>query len=257
VKRLRLTSAALVLLAAALALSPFPRAFAQTGATSSPAQQSLTEPSTALSGEIHADPDVQAAKLIKFVPPNYPRIAKLAQVEGAVVLQVLIAADGSVQDVRILSGPPLLIPSAIYAVMQWRYRPTLLSGEPVTVDSVVSVLFSLAPNANPPASSQPSSPSAEVDKTFLAHHVRAPKVIKMVRPKYPREARKERVEGNVILYLMIATDGTVKDLTFVSGAAILRTAAIDAVSKWRYRPCLVDGKPVEVDSIVTVVFRMK
>jgi TonB family protein len=253
VKRLRLAGAALLAFSFAA-----PIAFAQPQSANTPAQQSLTEPSTALSGEIHADPDGQAAKLIKMVPANYPEIARRAHIEGAVVLHVLIGEDGSVKDVRVFSGPLFLIPAAIYAVMQWRYMPTLLNGKPVTVDSMVSVLFSL--DANAPASLQPSAQSVTekaVDKTFFAQHVREAKLIKMVRPKYPREARKAHIEGNVLLYFKIATDGTAKDLMFVSGPAILRTAAIKAVSKWRYKPCLFDGEPVEVSSIVTVVFTMK
>ncbi len=257
----QIASASIFVAPALLAVSfGCPAAFGQTQSANPPTlspQQSATEQQPALAGKIYIAPDVQAAKLIKMVPPVYPQIAAQAHIEGAVVLHVLIAEDGSVKDVRILSGPLLLIPAAIEAVMQWRYQPTLLNGEPVSVDSIVSVFFSLHPNTDLSAASQVPLSQEEARKAFLApDKVCDTKLIKMVHPKYPRDAKKAHVEGDVILYLTITTDGTVKDLTFVSGPTMLRTAAIDAVSKWRYKPCLVGGKAVGANSIVTVIFTL-
>jgi protein TonB len=81
---------------------------------------------------------------IKEVKPVYPAIAKTARVQGNVVLQAEISKEGAIQNLRVISGPPLLVQSALDAVKQWRYRPYVLNGEPVEVETTVTVVFSLA-----------------------------------------------------------------------------------------------------------------
>jgi protein TonB len=87
---------------------------------------------------------VQAAKLINGPHPVYPTIAKSARIQGTVVLQAIIAEDGTVQKLTVLSSAnPLLTPSAIEAVKRWVYQPTLLNGEPVQVITEITVNFTL------------------------------------------------------------------------------------------------------------------
>ncbi|HEV2617579.1 MAG TPA: energy transducer TonB [Candidatus Acidoferrales bacterium] len=73
----------------------------------------------------------------------YPQIATVAHVQGVVVLHVIIGTDGKVREVQYVSGPPLLRKAAMDAVKQWRYKPTLLNGQPVEVDTTVTVVFAL------------------------------------------------------------------------------------------------------------------
>jgi protein TonB len=87
--------------------------------------------------------NVQAAALVNKVTPQYPPIAKTAHVSGTVILHAIIAKDGSIQELQYMSGPPLLMKSAMDAVKEWRYKPTMLNGEPVEVDTTISVVFSL------------------------------------------------------------------------------------------------------------------
>jgi periplasmic protein TonB len=87
---------------------------------------------------------VAEANLIHDVAPQYPPEAGRARVEGTVVLMAVIGKDGSVQDVRVESGLPLLAQAAIDAVKQWRYRPYMLNGEPVEVDSRITINFTLS-----------------------------------------------------------------------------------------------------------------
>ena len=87
--------------------------------------------------------NVAQANLIRQTMPVYPAIAKTAHVSGTVLLHAIIGADGTVQDLTYISGPPLLMKSAMDAVRQWRYKPTLLNGEPVPVDTQISVVFTL------------------------------------------------------------------------------------------------------------------
>ena len=77
-----------------------------------------------------------------------------------------------------------------------------------------------------------------------------------VAPKYPPEAGRARIEGTVVLLAVIGRDGTVEDVRVKSGLSVLAQAAIEAVKQWRYRPYLLNGEPVEVDSQVTINFTL-
>ena len=81
--------------------------------------------------------------LIRRVEPLYPRMAVQIRQQGTVTLQATIGRDGTIQNLHALSGPPLLIGSAIDAVRQWRYRPYLLNNEPVEVETQITVHFTL------------------------------------------------------------------------------------------------------------------
>jgi protein TonB len=87
--------------------------------------------------------NVQASKLIKQPKPIYPPLAKAARVQGTVKFQATIGKDGTIQNLQLLSGPPLLVPSAMEAVKQWTYQPTLLNGEAVDVITTIDVNFTL------------------------------------------------------------------------------------------------------------------
>jgi protein TonB len=84
--------------------------------------------------------------LIRRVQPSYPPLARSARIQGTVVLQAIISKDGSIENLRLLSGHPMLAPAAIEAVKQWRYRPYVLNNEPVEVETQITVNFSLAGN---------------------------------------------------------------------------------------------------------------
>jgi TonB family protein len=86
------------------------------------------------------------ARLIHRVKPDYSSIAKLAKVQGDVVLQILINPQGKVVQTQVMSGPPLLLRDAIDAVLQWRYKPFFLDGSPVRAETSVRVHFSFLDN---------------------------------------------------------------------------------------------------------------
>ena len=88
--------------------------------------------------------NVQAANLLHRVNPVYPALARNARIQGLVRLEGVVAKDGTVQRLRVLSGHPLLAPAALEAVSQWRYRPTFLNGDPVEVIAPIDVSFVLA-----------------------------------------------------------------------------------------------------------------
>lgn len=86
---------------------------------------------------------VSQGLLIHKVTPTYPAIARQARIQGTVVLQALIGKDGAIQNLRVVSGNPMLMGAALDAVKQWKYKPYYLNGEPVEVDTTVNVIFSL------------------------------------------------------------------------------------------------------------------
>lgn len=87
--------------------------------------------------------NVMAAKVINRVTPVYPPLARQTRIQGTVKLHAMISKDGTIQNLEVLSGHPLLVQAALDAVRQWRYQPTLLNGEPVDVDTTIDVIFSL------------------------------------------------------------------------------------------------------------------
>ena len=84
---------------------------------------------------------MQAPRLIQEVRPAYPVLAKQTRTQGVVVLDCVIDQQGNVTQMKVVSGHPLLVPAAINAVRQWKYQPTLLNGEPVSVEMQVTVSF--------------------------------------------------------------------------------------------------------------------
>jgi len=84
-----------------------------------------------------------AGNLVHRVTPNYPYPAKISHVQGAVVLAAIISKAGTIEDLRVISGHPLLVGAAIEAVSQWRYKPYILNNEPVEVETQITVNFTL------------------------------------------------------------------------------------------------------------------
>lgn len=87
--------------------------------------------------------EVQEAMLVHRVIPAYPPLARQARIEGKVVFRAVISAQGLIHSLELVSGHPLLVAAAREAVRQWRYRPTLLNGDPCEVDTVIEVNFTL------------------------------------------------------------------------------------------------------------------
>jgi protein TonB len=101
-------------------------------------------PKVATPQRVRVSSGVSTGLLIRKVQPNYPQLAKQARIQGVVILQAEISKDGTIQNLQLVSGHPMLAPAAIEAVKQWRYKPYLLNGEPVAVETQVQVNFSLS-----------------------------------------------------------------------------------------------------------------
>jgi protein TonB len=90
--------------------------------------------------------EVSQGLLVKQVPPVYPPLARQARIQGTVVLRAIIAKDGSVENLELVSGHPMLVNAAMDAVMQWQYKPYVLNGAAVEVQTTINVNFSLVDN---------------------------------------------------------------------------------------------------------------
>jgi len=101
-------------------------------------------PKQAIPTRVRVSAGVQQGNLISQVKPTYPAIAKSARIQGAVVLQAEISKQGTIENLRVISGHPMLVQNALDAVKQWRYKPYLLNGEPVPVETTVTVNFTLS-----------------------------------------------------------------------------------------------------------------
>src|SRR2546430_4550852 len=133
---------------------------AQETLPSVPAQENTPAPSpqdAQAPPHIRTGGNVHAAKIIKRIQPVYPPLARQTRIQGTVRLHVIIAKDGTIKQLEIMSGHPLLQQAALDAVRQWRYQPTLLNGDPVEVDTTIDVIFAL--NEGPRTSTESASPS--------------------------------------------------------------------------------------------------
>jgi periplasmic protein TonB len=101
-------------------------------------------PKIATPQRVRVSSGVQSGLLIRKVNPSYPPLARQARIQGVVLLQAEISKDGNIINLQLISGHPMLAPAAIEAVKQWRYKPYLLNGEPVEVETQIQVNFTLA-----------------------------------------------------------------------------------------------------------------
>lgn len=188
-------------------------------------------------------------KLVKQVKPVYPKEAKEKRLQGKVVVEAVAGKDGKVRNVRPVSSPdPLLTQAALEAIRQWAYDPFLVDGAPKEVLFTVTVVFRLDGG---------DSKDAPGALTRLEDSQR-PKLVKMVRPVYPEEAVKNKLQGVVILEAEIDESGKVKTLRMLkSPDPLLTEAAIVAVKGWEYEPFIQDGKAKNVAFTVTVTFALK
>ncbi len=113
------------------------------GLPGEPPQPAPAAPAVESPKRVRVGGNVQQGRIIRKVVPNYPEIARTARVQGIVHLTAVIDEDGTIADVQVISGHPLLVGAAVDAVKRWRYTPTLLNGEPVEVVTDVEVRFVL------------------------------------------------------------------------------------------------------------------
>jgi protein TonB len=131
----------------------------------------------------------------------------------------------------------------------------LSSGEPVHNKAATGLrAYEVGGNAASAPSSGGSQPKPQ--RVRVSQSVMQGMVISKVAPSYPPDARAARIQGSVVINAVIDKSGDIGNLTVVSGHPLLAQAALDAVKQWKYRPYLLNGNPVEVDTQITVNFTL-
>jgi TonB family protein len=209
-------------------------------------------------------PDSKLLEIIKKVKPEYPPAAAPEKLQGQVIVRIVVDQDGDVESTEVISGNPVLANAAVDAVKQWKFKPFIRNGQPVK--AAIKLPFDFAPpvteSADASASTGVSSAPEKEDTTAPAAPKRVSlplkvtqgRVIHRVEPIYPTQARIMQESGTVLLGAIISKEGTIKDLRVISRGPLFNEAAIDAVKQWRYRPYLLNGEPVEVETTVEVNF---
>lgn len=203
-------------------------------------------------------------------PPSDPGM----HITGTVVLKAVINKSGGIENLELISGHPMLVAAVIDAVKQWKYTPYEINGSPVIVETLITVEFPPAgrnPNdggTDQDVTSSTVEPDSATNSAAKAAQPETPTplevspdavqalLIKRVAPVYPPLARQARIQGTVILNIVINRSGEVRDLQLYSGHPMLAPAAIEAVKQWRYRPYEQNGQPVEIKTTVQVNFTL-
>ena len=215
-------------------------------------EQSSTRVTT--NSNVHVSGNAMAGQVISHPAPVYPQEAKDHRIQGTVVLKAVIDKEGNVEHLNVVSGPKELMQSALDAVSQWKYKPYLLNGEPTEVETTINVNYSLD-NATPSSSPTPSpSPQSSLTPSLLNHPLR---LIYRVNPEYTAEAKAAKIQGPVVLNLVVNQQGLPENVRVVRGLNLgLDTNAVVAVRQYRFEPAIVDGRPIVKSVNVEVQYRL-
>lgn len=240
--------------------------------------------STTSTGQLE---DSKGLVVIKIKKAVYPIEAREQQIQGRVWVNAFIAETGDVERVEVVSGDPLLVDAAADAVKKWKFKPYIKGGKAIKVNVKFPVDFafsdklkdvkeppeentandtkpaSAADSATAPSSASQTATSANPGNVPLPSRVRVSQgvtqglLLHRVSPVYPEGARRSHIQGKVLLKAVIGTDGNIEDLQVISGPKELVRAAVGAVQQWGYRPYLLMGHPVEVDTTIEVNFTLQ
>lgn len=190
---------------------------------------------------------VAMSNLTEVAIPHAPD--DLGHITSKVVLRIVIDQQGNLAEANLVSGHPMLAAATIDAVKQWKFRPYLVNNVPVEVETTATIEFT-------PDAPYVITPKPRPIRMKASSGVLDGLAIHKVQPQYPMEARAKGIRGEVILAVRIGRDGNVTQLVPISGDPILIEAAVQAVRQWKYKPYLVNGEPVEVESLIHIRFQM-
>jgi protein TonB len=170
---------------------------------------------------------------------------------------VHILETGEVESTEVVSGEPILAQAAADAMQTWKFKPFIKDGKPVRVSTSLPYTFSLKGYFPEGCAAVESAQALNA-----AHHRHVPQNVMegalthRVAPQYPLLARMGHRQGTVVLYAVIGEDGRIRDLKALCGDPVFIPSCLEAIRQWRYRPYLVAGLPVEVQTTIMVQFHM-
>ena len=199
---------------------------------------------------------VLAGAIVSKTQPKYPAVARAAHIDGAVALHAVISKTGDVVNLQVIDGPEMLRASALDAVRQWKYKPYLLNGEPVEVETTITVNYHLeADDAAPLAFS--GAPDALPVPSPAQHFADAPVLVSSAPPQYTADAKANKISGAVVVSLVIDEQGLPTQVKVVRGLGYgLDEQAVAAVRAYRFKPATKDGKPISASLNIEVNFQI-
>jgi TonB family protein len=197
--------------------------------------------------------DSTKLEVVRSQKADYPAEAAAKAIQGQVWVKILVSETGDVENVEVISGDPVLAKAALEAVKKWKFKPFIKNGKPVKVSTKLPFDFAFRGNV----SDKPAPDNGLAQRVDLAQGVSQGLLIHKVQPVYPETARRNYVQGTVLLHAVIGKDGRILELTPISGPKELLAAAMGAVQQWRYKPYTLDNNPVEVQTQITVNFQLK
>jgi len=232
-----------------------------------------------------ASPFKLALLLVSFTIPFSAQSDKPAASSAAhVVIHLVISPTGDVLSAEPVSGNPIFTQSAVAAMKKWKFQPYLHNGQPVQIGykmpydfaisdrvhdlpdsskgsqtsetklSTATATTNQATDTHAQGSASPEASSAQ--RVQIAQGASQHMLVHQVAPVYPDSARRNLIQGTVVLKAIIGEDGRIKNLRPISGPQELYESAVGAVEQWRYKPFLLDGKPVQVETTINVNYKL-
>ena len=223
--------------ATALALFLSAYTFAQTPATSAGEQT----------------PDSTEIEVAHAVKASYPLEAHAQNLQGQVVVKVLISETGDVEKAEVISGDPVFVKPALEAAKQWKFKPFIQNGKTIKIATRIPFDFAFS-EAVKDVAPKITTDADGTKRVTVPSGVVTGLLIHRVTPEYPPIAESHHIVGTVVLHAIIGKDGKIKDLKVVSGPEMLARSALGAVQQWAYKPYLLKGEPIEVDTQIVVHF---
>lgn len=180
--------------------------------------------------------------------PAYPAEAKAKRIQGTVVISLVIDEKGVPLTVKALEGPEALQLTAIEYAKAWRFEPAKVKGKPVKARFKLTMPFRLSEHDK--ASPKPDE-AADFDFSRIKILFQPPA------PKYPAEAKEQKIQGTVVVAITIDEQGVPQFVEALEGPAELRPTAIDYAKAWRFEPAKVNGKPVKARFKLTMPFELR
>jgi TonB family protein len=180
---------------------------------------------------------------------EFPPELAAYELADSVAIALTITPDGRVKNAKAVSGKNERIKEAATTMTKrWAFQPYLVNGNPVPVRTEITLKFDNTLDHYADPSGEIPVPLDEIASHAL--------IVKQVPPQYPEEARAGRIQGSVELRAIVGVDGHVHALHIVTGHPLLAPAAYNAVRQWEFKPYVVNGKTLPVDTNVTVNFKL-
>ena len=233
-----------------------------------------------------AGEDVRAPKRTRDKMAGYPERALINGVRGLVILELLINPKGEVKEVRAVQAPPELAEAAMKAARDWKFEPTMIAGKPAEVLGYAAVRFGQTSEPIPAdfmemaafyyqrglfrlvrAALESALARSREDRDRFGAWVHMssrpgaaftnPVKTRDVPPKYPESALSGRMQGSVVIEVLLDTRGTIGRVHIVSPPSVLDAAAVQAVLQWQFTPATRDGVPTAIAIMNRVDFRVR